>query len=415
MTGQIRQQSLLPEEPEPCPGAEAVASTETSLTSLAGKTVVAVDAHSLIYQVFHALPEMTSPHGEHVGAVYGFVRDLLDLIERWTPDRMVCAFDLPGPTFRHETYEAYKADRSEMPEELSPQITKIREVLDAMGILAIGAEGYEADDVLATIGRQCDEAAARCLIVTGDKDCRQLITSHVVIYNIRKQQIYDDRHLAEDWGIRPDQVVDFQALVGDKIDNVPGVPLIGPKIARELIHAYGTLQNVLDHAEEVAGAKRRQNLIEFREQALVSRRLVTLERHVDIGTAWAEAEVGPADMRRIRKLFRDYGFRNLGDRIQPLAGPEPALADTDDRWEADYRVVDSLDELRRIVAEARRHPCVSIDTETTDRSAIRAKLVGISLAYQPGEAFYFPFRAGWRKSPALPGGTRNPPRTAGGS
>lgn len=155
---------------------------------------------------------------------------------------------MPGPTFRHDLYDAYKADRGEMPEELATQLPKIRELLAALAIPVLGQPGYEADDVLATIARKCDQAGVRCLLVTGDKDCRQLISDQVSIYNIRKDEEFAASELLADWGIRPEQVVDFQALVGDKVDNVPGVPLIGPKIAKELLDTYGTLEEVLANA-----------------------------------------------------------------------------------------------------------------------------------------------------------------------
>ncbi|MEO0531590.1 MAG: 5'-3' exonuclease H3TH domain-containing protein, partial [Planctomycetota bacterium] len=242
----------------------------------AGSTVYVVDAHSLIFQVFHAIPEMTSPRGEPVNAVFGFTKDLLKLLEEKRPDALICAFDPPGDTFRHELYPVYKGERGEMPGELRSQIPQIEDVVTALGIPIISVPNFEADDVLATVARLCDEAKVLCRLVTGDKDCRQLITEHVAVYNIRKDHVYDEVALQADWGIRPDQVVDFQALVGDKIDNVPGVPLIGPKIAKELLEQFGTLESVLDNAEQVKGAKRKQNLMEGREMALLSKKLVRL-------------------------------------------------------------------------------------------------------------------------------------------
>ena len=152
-------------------------------------------------QVFHALPEMSSPHGEQVGAVYGFVRDMLYLIEEKKPDALICAFYLSGPTFRSELYDLYKAERGEMPDELVPQIAKIEQVLAALGIPVLTCEGFEADDVLATLARICDEAGANCFIVTGDKDCRQLITDRVAVYNIRKNQVFDAAALRQEWEI----------------------------------------------------------------------------------------------------------------------------------------------------------------------------------------------------------------------
>ena len=183
--------------------------------SLAGQTVWVVDANSLIFQVFHALPEMTSPQGEPVSAVFGFARDMLYLLEEKKPDYLFVAFDGPEQTFRHELYENYKGNRSEMPVDLVPQFAPIGRLLDGLGVPGIAVEGFEADDLLATIAHQTHELGGECYLVTGDKDCRQLITDRVKVYNIRKDQMFDAAALAADWGIRPDQVVDFQALVGD--------------------------------------------------------------------------------------------------------------------------------------------------------------------------------------------------------
>ncbi len=352
----------------------------------AGQTAYIVDAHSLIFQVFHAIPDMTSPKGEPVNAVFGFVRDLLFLIEEKRPDRLVCAFDPPGDTFRHELFAAYKGERSEMPSELRSQIPKIREVLDAMAIPVVSVVGYEADDVLATLARECNEVGVHCYVVTGDKDCRQLITDYVRVFNIRKNHVYDTKALAEDWGIRPDQVIDFQSLVGDKVDNVPGVPLIGPKIAADLLNTYGDLQAVLDSAQNMKGSKRSQNLQEFRDQALLSRKLVALDTRVPFEFDWKTAELGGYQGGRLADLFNDFGFRSLTDRVLKLAEHKTVSRD----WVADYRVVASLDELAELVSRIPVDVPLSVDTETTSTSPRAARLVGISLAWVPGEAYYIP-------------------------
>ena len=353
---------------------------------VAGDTVYAVDAHSLIFQVFHAIPEMTSPRGEPVNAVFGFVRDVLFLLEEKRPDRLVCAFDPPGDTFRHELFSDYKADRGEMPDELRSQLPKIQGVLDALAIPVVSVSGYEADDVLATLARQCNEVGAKCLVVTGDKDCRQLITSHVSIFNIRKNQRYDAESLADDWGIRPDQVVDFQALVGDKIDNVPGVPLIGPKIAAELLNTYGNLPSVLNNAAKVKGAKRSQNLQDYREQALLSQQLVRLDNNVSFDLDWTQAQPGGYNGEQLAELFAEFGFRSLAERALQLAEYEH----TRETWEADYQIVATIDELRSLVEDIPRDRPLSVDTETTSTNPRAAQLVGVSLAWTPGQACYIP-------------------------
>jgi DNA polymerase-1 len=354
-----------------------------------GWRVFIVDAHSLIFQVFHALPEMSSPRGEQVGAVYGFVRDMLYLIEEKQPDALICAFDLSGPTFRNQMYEAYKAERGEMPDELVGQIPKIERVLGAMSIPVLACEGFEADDVLATVARLCDEAGANCFLVTGDKDCRQLITDRVAVYNIRKDQVFDAAALRAEWGVGPDQVVDFQALVGDKVDNIPGVPGIGPKTAQSLLETFGTLDNLLEHANEVAGAKGKA-LVEHRETALLCRELVRLDSRVPVAPNWDASRVGAMDHGRLAEMFTEFGFRSFLERVAKITKQEPVAAST--AQEANYHLVDTPAKLNELVAALSRQAVVSFDTETTHVSPRCAAIVGYSFAFTPGEAYYVPVR-----------------------
>jgi DNA polymerase-1 len=354
-----------------------------------GWNVYVVDAHSLIFQVFHALPEMSSPHGEQVGAVYGFVRDILYLIEEKKPDALICAFDLSGPTFRSDLFEAYKADRGEMPDELVGQIPKIERVLAAMSIPVLTSKGFEADDVLATVARICDEAGANCFLVTGDKDCRQLITDRVAVYNIRKNEVFDAAALRQEWGVGPDQVVDFQALVGDKVDNIPGVPGIGPKTAQSLLEAYGTLDNLLENVAEVPGVKGKA-LVENRDVALLSRELVRLDRFVPVVPNWDSSRVGGIDHTAVAGLFAEFGFRSFLERVGRIEAPPKSAATT--AQAENYHVVDTPAKLAELVDHLAKQPLISIDTETTHVSPRCAQIVGYSFAFTPGEGYYVPVR-----------------------
>jgi DNA polymerase-1 len=406
---------------------------EPAPESLAGKTVWVVDAHSLIHQVFHAIPNMTSPHGEPVGAVFGFSRDMFSLLESHRPDYLFCAFDLPAKTFRHSLYADYKMHRPEMDVDLAPQIATIRGILDAMGIPAVGCESFEADDVMATLARQTEQRGGDCFLVTADKDCRQLITDRVKLYNIRKNQYLDRAFLKVDWGIAPEQVVDFQSLVGDPTDNVPGVPLIGPKFAQQLLEKYGTLEGVLEHACEVSGEKRRQNLIDGKETALLSRKLVQLDANVPCTIPWNTAATRPVDGQRLRGLFREYGLRSLIDRVALLEqhamafGPpkRSTLANADDAHAVAMRedassaanaaadattspataapeippsppiqgvchVVDTPEALALLVEQLGRQTQIAVDLETTGIWARGAEIVGFVLGWQADEGFYVP-------------------------
>jgi DNA polymerase-1 len=363
--------------------------TAFSHASLAGKTVWVIDAHSLIFQVFHAIAEMSSPQGLPVNAVFGFTRDVLFLIEEKKPDFLFVAFDMPGLTFRHDLFADYKKDRAEMPDELPAQIELIERVLSAMSVPVVGLEGYEADDVLATIARLAEEEGGKCFLVTTDKDCRQLISDRVQLYNPRKNLFYDKLALERDWGIRPEQVVDFQALVGDSIDGVPGVRGIGPKTAQDLLKQFGTLDAALEQPESINKARIQQLIKTQREQALLSRTLVRLDRHVPLALDWPAGDVSRFDVGGALDLFIELGFRTFADKAREYVAKRAAPA----QWHADYRSVTSVDELHALAARMSHQPCISIDTETTHFWPRWAELVGLSFAWAEGEAYYVPVRA----------------------
>ncbi len=283
------------------------------------ETLYAIDVFSLVFQVFHAIPPMTGADGQPTNAVFGFTRDLLNILKQKQPDFLICALDSPGPGKREEEYPDYKANRDEMPDELRPQIPVIIEVIKAFGIPAIGLSGWEADDILATLAHRAEEQSIAARIVTNDKDARQLISPFVRLYNVRKDIELDEAVLMDDWGIRPDQVVDFQALVGDKVDNVPGVPLVGPKKASALLNQFGTLEDVLSRADEAPGKKLAENLKTYAEQARISRFLVELKRDLDFDLDWETARPGRFDLDRLAEIFRECGFRRFTDEVRQLA------------------------------------------------------------------------------------------------
>ncbi|MBW8885647.1 MAG: DNA polymerase I, partial [Planctomycetia bacterium] len=298
-------------------------------------------------------------------------------------------------------------------------------------------ESYEADDILATIARQVEAAGDRCLLVTSDKDCRQLITDHVQLYDIRKKKVFDAATLMETWGIRPDQVVDFQAIRGDSTDNIPGVPGIGEKGAQELLAKFGTLDEVFAHVEEVSGAKRKENLIKGRELAFKSRELARLKTDMPIVVDWHAAKVGHFNPVAVADLCRECGFRQLAKRIETLAAklitappgaggeerssaatkpgrgsPPVDLAPEDSvtaevvtnqppglttaaspEWKANYRTIATLSDLHELVTTLQQQSRIVLDTETTSLHPRRAEIVGYSFAWSPGEAVYIPVRA----------------------
>lgn len=371
---------------------------------LSGKTVYVIDAHSLIYQVFHALPEMTSPAGLPVAAVHGFLGDVASLLEQRKPTYLFCAFDHPGDTFRHDLYTAYKEQRESMPEDLRSQIPIIEQLLDALGVPALSCPQFEADDILATVAAIVRDRGGECVLVTGDKDCRQLIGDNVRILNIRKGEFYDARALWDTWGVTPAQVVDYQALVGDPTDNVPGVPLIGPKLARDLLQKYGTLEGVLAHASELSGTKRRENLMNSRELVMISRQLTRLRDDVPVSLDWPAARLARAHPAMVRSLCDELGFRRLAERLERLAAGASAAGPAGPAWKASYRTIDTVEQLHDLVllwerlSLAERPDTIgpfqlAVDTETTSRRPRSAELVGLSFSWADGEACYIPVRA----------------------
>lgn len=282
------------------------------------ETLYIIDVFSLLFQVFHAIPEMSSPSGQPTNAVFGMTRDILNILKQKQPSHLICAMDSKGPGVRDEIYDKYKAHRAECPPDLLPQIPLTIDIIRAFGIPAIEMAGWEADDVIATVVTQAVERGLDVAIVTGDKDARQLLGPRVRIYFVRKDQFFDEAALLADWGIRPDQAIDFQSLVGDTVDNVPGVPLVGPKKASALLQQFGTLEEVLAHADEAPGAKLRENLKTFADQARLSRTLVTLRRDLPLTVDWDAARVGHHDRDRLVRLFQLFGFRRFQDEVKAL-------------------------------------------------------------------------------------------------
>ncbi|XZE43992.1 DNA polymerase I [Pirellulaceae bacterium SH467] len=356
-----------------------------------GDIVVLVDSHSLIYQVFHALPSMTNPHGQEVGAVQGFLRDIANLRQQWKPEFLVCAFDASEITFRNELYDQYKAHRESMPDALRDQIGMIHRCLETLAIPMISLPGYEADDILATLAKQASDRGARVLLVTSDKDCRQLLNDRVQMLNVRKNELFGAPELMATWGIRPEQVVDFQSLVGDSVDNVPGVPMIGPKAAQQLLEQFGDLDSILANVDQVAGEKKKENLRTHRDKALLSRELVRLKVDCELPLQWSQMRPGRFDRDTATQLFQDLGMRRIAEVYLAHSTESPTTTEPTASlsWEG-YRTVDTVEALASLLKQIGKSSIVSVDTETTSTRARDAELVGISLCWGAGQAAYIP-------------------------
>ena len=313
---------------------------------------------------------------------------MLNLIKTHKPDFLAAAWDGPGPVFRENLLPTYKAQREEMPTDLRLQLPVIKEAIEAFEVPVMEFQGAEADDVIATLVRRGLEQGLDVTVCTSDKDARQLIGPHVRLFNIRKQEALDEPALLADWGIRPDQVVDLLSLTGDTADNIPGVPGIGVKTAAGLLQQFETLDNLLANLEKVKGDKKRESLKAHTQTALDARTLVKLQDDLELTTSWDALKLTPPNVAAVVKLCQQCGFHRFQkDLVEAYGAATPA-----EEWRADYRTVDTPEALEKFVAELSTQQRFCLDTETTDTNPSRARLVGLSFAWQPEVAYYIPVR-----------------------
>ncbi|MBY0588054.1 DNA polymerase I [bacterium] len=348
-----------------------------------------LDAHSLIYQVFHAIAEMTGPDGRPTNAVFGFVRDIEFIRRDKKPDYFVCAMDASSQTFRHDLFAEYKGKRDEMPDDLRPQIGMICQILEAYHIPILKQEGLEADDFLASVAAQARQNGRQIdvVICTADKDVRQCVNDHVTMYDLRRNRIVDANYVIQDWGVRPDQVVDFQSLVGDSTDNVPGVPGVGPKTATKLLQQYQTLDGVYEHLAEITG-KLGENLTKGKESAYMSRDLVRLKVDIPLPDNWSTWKLHSPDRDRLLALFSECGFHRFADQLRAEHLPQAPA-----EWISDYRAITEPEAFDAFLKELAAQSRISFDLETTSINASEAQIVGYAISWEPGIAYYIAVRA----------------------
>ncbi len=375
-------------------------------------TLYLVDGSGFIFRAFHALPPMTRPDGTPVNAVYGFTNMLLKLIADFGAGHIAVIFDAQRSNFRNEIYAEYKANRDDPPEELIPQFALIREAAEAFGLPALELEGFEADDLIATYARQARERGQKVVIVSSDKDLMQLVDDLVVMYDPMKLKEIGPAEVEEKFGVPPAKVTEVQALAGDSIDNIPGVPGIGVKTAAQLLGEFGDLETLLAKADTIKQPKRRERLIEHADDARMSLKLVTLDAAAPVPIALDDLPPPQAsgDSRRLRAFVEENAFRSILRRLE--AGDDSSRTETgSDAKKANgtapgavekrYELVQDEKAMRAWVEriyEARR---VAFDTETDSLVPSTATLIGISLATEPGLACYIPLGHGAPQSGEL--------------
>ena len=354
-----------------------------------GQKLFLIDGSALAYRSYFAFIQnpLINSRGENTSAIYGFIRTLFKIFDEEKPDYIAVVFDTSEPTFRHKAYKAYKATREKMPDEMSEQLPILRQVIEALRIPIIEVPGYEADDILATLALKAKERGLQVFLVTSDKDLMQLVDSDIKIYNLRRRideaEILGPPEVEEKMGVPPEQIRDFLALVGDSSDNIPGVPKVGKKTAQSLLREYRSLDNLLDHLDEVTSNSVRESLRQNTEQARVSQQLVTLDTNVPIDLDLDQLRLKEPDQQKTLELFTRLEFASLMDRI---AG-ETKIDTTH------YHTVRDEPQLRALVDKLKQAGHFTFDLETTSQNPMMAEIVGFSFSCKEGEAFYVPVSA----------------------
>ncbi|HBG05191.1 MAG: DNA polymerase I [Geobacteraceae bacterium GWC2_58_44] len=343
------------------------------------ETLYLLDGSSYIYRAYFAIRHLSSPKGFPTNALYGFTQMLLKVMKDRAPAHVAVIFDAGKLTFRNELFPAYKATRSTMPEDLAQQIEPIKQMVRAFNIPALELPGFEADDIIGTIARNCEAQGMACVVVTGDKDLMQIVSENVTLLDTMKDKSFGIPDVHEKFGVGPERVVDVLALWGDTSDNIPGVPGIGEVTAKKLLQEFGSLDELLARASEVKG-KTGERLVEFADQARLCRTLATIDCAVPIDYSIDDFAVSPPDNRRLAALFREYGFATL---LKDLTSSPTLSCER-------YGLVLSEAELCDLVSELSRAPAFAFDLETTSLNPIEARIVGFALSCKAHEAWYVP-------------------------
>jgi len=365
--------------------------------------LVLIDGHALVYRAYFALPStMATSQGELTNAVFGFASMLLKVLQDEQPEYLAVTFDV-GRTFRHDDYAEYKANRAEMPDDLRMQFRRIDQFLETLDIPTYSAEGYEADDVLAALAEQAEGQGLQTLIVTGDTDTFQLVGPNVRVLapgrSFSDTIVYDEKRIRERYGLEPVQLIDYKALVGDTSDNVPGVRGIGAKTATKLLQEYGSVEAIYEHLDEVSSNRFRNALEKSRDEAFLSKHLVTIIHDVPVSLDLEACKVKELNREQVVALFRELEFRGLLDRLPRAKGTAtPAQLSLFGAEEApvskqetvDYQIVDSVEALEAMVAELQKAPAIAVDVESTSTDPMLAELVGIALSGKEGTGYYVP-------------------------
>ncbi|WP_213997648.1 DNA polymerase I [Arsukibacterium sp.] len=372
--------------------------------------LILVDGSSYLFRAYHSPPHLTNSRGEATGAIYGVINMLKSLLRQYNPSHMAVVFDAKGPTFRNDLYSEYKAHRPPMPDDLRTQIAPIHQIVRAMGLPLLCIDGVEADDVIGTLARQASNAGRHTLISTGDKDMAQLVDAHVTLINTMTNTLLDPESVVTKFGVGPEAIIDFLALMGDKVDNIPGLPGVGEKTAAALLQGLGSIDNIYQQLDKVAelsfrGAKTMAaKLAEHKAQLQLSYQLATIKTDVELDCQLDDLAIQPADRQQLAELYRHCEFKRWLAEILQDKAPEQLV--TDDQHTASdtqeltavpptldrsqYQTILTQDEFETLLSTINQAELTAFDTETTSLDYMQAELVGMSFAVAPGQAWYLP-------------------------
>lgn len=351
--------------------------------------LILIDGSSYFFRAFHALPPLTNSKGQPTGAIYGVANMIKKLIKDYQPEELAVVFDAKGKTFRDEWYPEYKAHRPPMPQELSSQFQPLIQLLQAMGLPLLIVDGVEADDVIGTLARQATELGLPVVISTGDKDMAQLVNQHVSLINTMSNYSMDINGVKEKFGVTPEQIIDYLTLIGDSVDNVPGVTKCGPKTAVKWLEQYQTLDNLVQNADAITG-KIGEYLRAFIPQLALSKKLVTIKTDLDLPLSLSELKPKPVDKEQLIELTRDLEFKTW---LKELLGQEENQATSSDDSSTcykSYELITTNQQLDHWLTKLEQCTVFAIDTETTSLDVMLAKIVGISIAIEEGKGIYIP-------------------------
>ncbi|OIM99076.1 DNA polymerase I [Idiomarina sp. MD25a] len=367
---------------------------------------ILVDGSSYLFRAFHAPPHLTNSAGEPTGAVYGVVNMLRSLLKRYKPSHMAVVFDAKGKTFRSDIYDEYKAHRPPMPDDLRTQIEPLHAIVKAMGLPLLCVDGVEADDVIGTLAKQAGDKGRFTLISTGDKDMAQLVNDHVMLINTMTDTLLDESGVVEKFGVKPSQIIDYLALMGDSSDNIPGLPKVGEKTAQAMLQGIPSIDKIYEDINAVTelgfrGAKSMpKKLEEFKDQLLMSRELATIKCDVELECAPDALTIEPADTDQLQTLYGKMEFRRwLNELLETGAATDQALGEASPAEEQSeqfsvnrdaYKTLFNEEEVSDYIEQLKSAEVIAFDTETTSLNYMEAQLVGVSFSIAECEAVYIP-------------------------